>query len=107
MQQLVMVNHMENTVQAMPLLVQRMLKQIVKWLNTSFQADHNNVRRPASKRADRKRSNCLITGATADASGDLARTSTIHRISEADGSDHARLPDPLIRKISDRYRSLE
>ena len=104
MQQLVLVNHMENTVKSMPIFVQSAVQWIVRWLNSRFDADPNNTRGKSSKQQNRKRNNVQITGAMAQTSG---RPGDRKTLAEIDAFTHARLPDPLIRKISDRYHDLE
>ena len=106
MQQLEMVNHMESTLKSMPSCVQTALQKILRWLNTTFGAESNNVRRKTTKQPERKRNNCQITGATTCTDSGLLQQKT-NSSSESDGSVHIRLPDQLIRRISDRYRRLE
>ena len=106
-QQVEMINHMENTLQSLPKCVQSLLQAILHWLNRTFGAEYeNNFGKRASKKHDRKTNNCQITGATSDAGSGLLQDKDFGE-SESDAYSHVRLPDGLIRLISDRYRDLE
>ena len=106
MQQLEMVNHMENTVRTMPTCIQRVLGSILKWLNRRFSSDQSTKPKKSNKPNDRLKNNCAMKGANVESSVDLGRKS-ISSIREADGWDHTRLPDQLLRGIRDRYHALE
>ena len=95
---------MENTVQSMPSFIRTTIQWIVKWLNNRFDAEPANTRRMSSKQHNRKRNNVQITGAMATPT---SRPGDRKTLAEDDLFTHARLPDPLIRKISDRYHDLE
>ena len=106
-QQVEMINHMENTLQSLPKCVQSLLQAILHWLNRTFGAEYeNNFGKKASKKHDRKTNNCQITGATSDAGSGLLQDKDFGE-SESDAYSHVRLPDGLIRLISDRYHDLE
>ena len=105
MQQIEMVNHMENTVQAMPSCIQHVLRSILKWLNRRFASDESAKSRKSTKQNDRTKNNCSIKGANVDSSVKLV--SKRETIRQTDPFEHTRLPDPLYRGIVDRYHYLE
>ena len=111
MQQIEMVNHMENTVQAMPAWIEYALRSILKWLNSRFASDQSPKSRKSTKQNDRTRNNCSIKGANVDSSVKLESSwnyqSKRETIRETDPFEHTRLPDPLYRGIVDRYHYLE
>ena len=92
---------MENTVKSMPDFIRTTVQWIVKWLNNRFDAEPTNTRRKSSKQ---KRNNVQITGAMVQSSG---RPGDRKTLAEDNAFTHTRLPEPLIRKISDRYHDLE
>ena len=93
---------MENTVRSMPDFIRTTIQWIMKWLHNRFDAEQTNTRRKSNKR---KRNNVHITGAIVNQSS--SRPGDRKTMVDDDSFTHARLPDPLIRKITDRYHDLE